>query len=349
MRESTARQAGRDHYGPDIQRAGIRTFCERYDLSQPGVEYFDAASGRSIEKLGAFQQALADADEYDVLLVFHSSWSFRNRHDATVFKRRFGHAGLAIVFTDQQLISGNPETKLQEGFHELIDEQRSDEQGRFSSGGLRQKFERGGVNGRPPLGYRRFHGEPGDARNGSLVVDERGKRTVRAIVELYLTGRHSMAEVAVMLNAQADDDGDLLHRSRLGRPLTKGAIEEILRNRTYTGVTVWRAGRPEEETRAGAHDAITPEEEWQQIEALRKSRTTRVGRRPRARAYPLSRLTRCQECGASFAGDTGGRRGSRRLRHSASVRCGSKRRTRLTSLRISSGRCCRSCSVSLTS
>ena len=145
------------------------------------------------------------------------------------------------------------------------------------------------------------------------------------VVELYLTGRHSMAEVAVILNTQADSDGEPLHRSRLGRPFTKGAIEEILRNRTYTGVTVWRAGRPEEEIRAGIHEAIITDDEWQQLEGLRESRTTRVGRRPVARAYPLSRLMRCHECGASFAGDTGGRRGSRRLRHSASVRCGLKR------------------------
>ena len=325
VRESTARQAGPDHYGPDVQRAGMHAFCERHGLRAPTVEYFDTASGRSIEKRGAFQQALEDADEYDVLLVFHSSRSFRNRHDAAVFKRRFRLAGLAIVFTDQQLISGNPETSLQEGFHELIDEQRSQEQGRFISGGLRQKFERGGVNGKPPLGYRRYHGDPGDPRNGSLVVDAHGKRTVRAIVELYMTGRHSMAELAVILNAQVDEEGEPLHRSRLGQPLTKGAIEEILRNRTYTGVAVWRAGRPEEQIRPGTHEAIISEDEWRQIGALRQSRTTLVGRRPRARAYPLSRLTRCHECGASFAGDTGGRQGSRRLRHSAGIRCSSKR------------------------
>ena len=115
VRESTARQAGPDHYGPDVQRAGIRAFSERYELLQPALEYFDAASGRSMEKRGAFQQALVDADEYDVLLVFHSSRSFRNRHDAAVFKKRFRQAGVALVFTDQQLISGNPDTSLQEG------------------------------------------------------------------------------------------------------------------------------------------------------------------------------------------------------------------------------------------
>ena len=49
MRESTERQAGADHFGPDLQRAGIREYCERNGIPPPEREYFDAASGRSIE------------------------------------------------------------------------------------------------------------------------------------------------------------------------------------------------------------------------------------------------------------------------------------------------------------
>ena len=324
IRESTPRQAEADHYGPDLQRAGIRAFCERFGISAPGREYFDTASGRRVKGRLALQDALADAGQYDVLLVFHSSRSFRNRHDAAVYKRQFREAGVVMVFTEQQIISGNPGTNLQEGFHELIDEQRSEEQGRFIAGALRQKFERGGVNGRPPLGYRRFHGELGDPRNGSLVLDKDGQRTVRAIVDLYIGGR-SMTEIAILLNARSDDTGELLHRTRLGRPLTKGSVEEVLRNRTYTGVTVWRPGTPDEEVRPGSHEAIVSDDEWARVEAIRRGRTNSSGRRSQSRVYPLSRVARCYVCGASFAGDTGGRERSRRLRHAASSACSAKR------------------------
>ena len=43
------------------------------------------------------------------------------------------------------------------------------------------------------------------------------------------------------------------------------------------------------------------------------------------RLYPLSGPARCFHCGGSFAGDTGGRRGKRRLRHAVSVICPNRR------------------------
>ena len=128
VRESTERQAGPDHYGPDLQRAGIRDYCERNGLQQPEHEYFDAASGRSMDRRTQLQRAIADgiAGEYEVLLVFHSSRSFRNSTDAKVAKRQLNEAGVTLIFTSQNLISGDPHRKVEEGLFELMDELRSD-------------------------------------------------------------------------------------------------------------------------------------------------------------------------------------------------------------------------------
>ncbi len=198
-------------------------------------------------------------------------------------------------------------------------------QGMFIASGLRQKFEKGGVNGVPPLGYGRYHGVPGDPKNGSLIINDQGRRTVRAIVELYLSGQQSAASIAMRLNVHLDEHGQPLHRTRLGLPLTKGSVEEVLRNRVYTGITVWQPGTPEEEIRPGSHEPIITQDEWDAIERIRARRTTRRGRRPVGRVYPLSGPARCFECSASFAGDTGGRRGKRRLRHAVSVSCVNRR------------------------
>ena len=91
------------------------------------------------------QEALADAErgEYDLLLFYHSSRSFRNRHDAAVAERKLRAAGVGLVFTSQNLISGDPGRTVEEGILELMDELRSDEQALFVASGLRQKFERG--------------------------------------------------------------------------------------------------------------------------------------------------------------------------------------------------------------
>ena len=325
VRESSPRQAEADRYGPDLQRKGISTFCDRWAIPHPEKEYFDASTGRRVDRRYALQHALEEADEYDALLMFHTSRSFRNRHDAAIWKTKFRQAGVQLVFTEQGIISGDPRYKIVEGFNELTDEISSDTQGMFIARGLRQKFEKGGVNGVPPLGYRRYHGLPGDEKNGSLIIDEQGRRTVRAIVELYLSGQQSAASIAMRLNAHLDEHGQPLHRTRLGLSLTKGSVEEVLRNRVYTGVTVWQPGTPEEEIRPGNHEPIITQDEWEAIERIRARRTTRRGRRPVGRVYPLSGPARCFECGASFAGDTGGRRGKRRLRHAVSVSCVNRR------------------------
>ena len=249
------------------------------------------------------------------------------KEEAVVWKKKLRDAGVILVFTQQGIISRDPRHKLIEGFNEIIDEQSSDTQGMLIAGGLRQKFEKGGVNGVPSIGYARYHGEPGDPKNGSLIVDDAKTPTVRAVVERYLTGRYSEAAIAIELSLQVDEEGRPLHTTRLGRTLTKASVEEILRNRTYTGVTVWRPGTPEEEVLQGTHEALITAEEWAEIERIRARRTTHRGRRPVSRSYPLSRPARCFYCRASFAGDTGGRKGARRLRHAISVVCENPRRS----------------------
>ena len=79
--------------------------------------------------------------------------------------------------------------------------------------------------------------------------------------------------------------------TRLGLPLTKGSVEEVLRNRVYSGVTVWRPGTPDEEIRPGSHEPIITHDEWEAIERIRDRRTTRCGRRPVGRS--LSRVRSC--------------------------------------------------------
>ena len=58
VRESSERQAMADRNGPDIQRSGIRRFCEQWGIPWPVPEYFDTASGRRMAGRSGLQQAL---------------------------------------------------------------------------------------------------------------------------------------------------------------------------------------------------------------------------------------------------------------------------------------------------
>ncbi len=139
IRESTERQALADRTGPALQRADIDRFVEQWGLETPEREYFDAASGRSVDGRLELQRALAEADQYDVLLVYNTSRSFRNFEDAAIWKAKFRHAGVTIVFTEPGIISGNRRTRLQERIAEIQDEEKVEEQGRMIANGLKQK------------------------------------------------------------------------------------------------------------------------------------------------------------------------------------------------------------------
>ena len=316
IRESSVRQADADRFGPAIQRAGIRAFCAKYGLEEPQHWYFDKATGRTVDGRTQLQQAYEDRGQYDVLIFFNTSRSFRNREDAATWKPKLRRVGLTLVFAEQEIISGDPKSKSTEFIHEFADEQRSDEQSMFVRSSLRQKFERGMVNGTAPIGYERLYGPPGDARRGELVTDASGKATVRAIWDLALTGKCSDAVIATRLNAERDADGLPVHRSRRGAPLTPSAVRIILTTRTYTGVTVWHPGTEEELVRPATHEAIVSPEEFERMAQVRRARAHLPGRAPtRARVYPLSRRARCYECCRPYVGDAGGKGGYMRMRH----------------------------------
>ena len=323
MRESTEGQAAADRYGPDAQRSGIRRFLAEFDLPYPGLEYFDKASGRSTEGRLELQRALTDAQAglFTVLLIFHSSRAFRNRHEAAIWKERFRHAGVTIIFVEQRLISGNPGDTMAEAVYELLDEHQSEVQGMMIASGLRSKFEKGLHNGTAPLGFRRFHGDVGDARNGELLVDDSEAATVRTLAEQYCTGRFSFASLATWANTQTDAHGQPLFRTKRGRPFSKGAVEELMRNPIYRGQVAYHPGTPEQEQRPGRHEALITAEQWETICAIRQRHTRRVGGGGGVRrTYPLSGPTVCQQCRCKYTGDTSGK-GRRRMRHAPGVDC----------------------------
>ena len=273
-----------------------------------------------------FSPALTRVDDgvrgdFRVLLVFHSSRSFRNSLDAKLAKRQLREAGVVLVFTSQNLISGDPTRKVEEGLLEMMDELRSDEQAMFVASGLRQKFERGLHNGTVPLGYERFRAVPGDPANGELRIVESEAQTVRRIFELYAGGKHSELEVALTLNAGTDDGGAPIHRTKRGTPFTEGGIGEMLSNRVYTGVIIWHPHSDHEEVRDGRHEALIDADLFERVQQIKRERTHWRGRRPVARPYPLTRRAFCHDCGTTVAGDTGGKNNYRRMRHGRTGLC----------------------------
>ena len=93
VRDSTLDQ--RDGFGPELQRRAIESFASTHGLALGSAWYTDFITGTSTLKRSGFRQALQDAqaDKFDVLLVYHTSRFARNRTDAMRYKAELKNWG----------------------------------------------------------------------------------------------------------------------------------------------------------------------------------------------------------------------------------------------------------------
>ncbi|RLC78739.1 MAG: hypothetical protein DRJ03_24745 [Chloroflexi bacterium] len=140
-----------------------------------------------------------------------------------------------------------------------------------------------------PYGYR----HTGDAKTPPVIVEEEAK-AVRMAFERYATGQYSYQEIADLLNKAG-------FRTRAGRRFSKDTVADVIRNRFYTGVVVYKEGSrggDVGETYPGLHEPIISEELWNAALRIRQrhhhaSRTFQRQLRP----YLLSRIGHCHICG----------------------------------------------------
>lgn len=107
------------------------------------------------------------------------------------------------------------------------------------------------IGGLPPLGY--------DVRDRALVANEAEAETVRMIFRRYLA-----LGCARALKAELDTEGVVSKRrpnGSGGKPISRGALYELLRNPVYIGET-----RHTGERHPGMHEAILDREAWDAVQ-----------------------------------------------------------------------------------
>jgi DNA invertase Pin-like site-specific DNA recombinase len=307
-RESTEEQTAR---GTPVerQRHDIERAAEELGLiAVPPLWYQSTGSGER-EGIPELQQALADAGQYDILVVFATSRFARRRAEAVRMKAAFAKAGIIIYFVAERMISGVYASSLQEGVGEVLDEHANEEKRLFVSGGLRERQLSGKWVGSIPYALRRHLADNADGTrswDGTLEPEPAEAAVLRRIFGECLAG-HSMPEIALRLNAES-----LTNR---GGPWRKSTIRKMIANPIYAGRLV-RYRSPTQNhyfNESDAHDgrqtldvpwAIISPVDWQAAQSVFPGRRSPM--KP-GRQYPLSAVLHCGKCGGRMQGAYNGK------------------------------------------
>ena len=157
----------------------------------------------------------------------------------------------------------------------------------------------------------------GDGRN--LAPHPLDSIAVRKMFEWYVHGDHSDADIAERINSYEHvlPDGTVVHFRSRGRgqgsgfppgPYGKDTIRSMLQHVVYTGVITYKG-----DALPGNHPAIIDEESFAQAQRVRRLRGTNpqsqnTTSKAMARAFLLTGILRCGQCGSQMRGQTGAKK-----------------------------------------
>ena len=305
IRESTEEQG--EGFSPDAQRERIREFAPENDLELIG-EYCDFHSGwRKSAARPQFQRLMADAaaGKFDVVLVFHTSRFARSQVEARRYKQMLREKlGIRVISVTQPMGEdhSDPSSFLAESIHEMFDEYYSVPLSFRVRSGLKEKARQGHLVGQLPFGY--LH----DPRSKLAIPDPERAPLVLEAFERYVGGQESDLTIARWLNATGA-------RTTRNRPFGKDGVREMLCNSAYCGYIGGKRDRSR--TVRGLHEPIVSEELYERVQEVRGWRNRVLKPGPPSGEYLLSKLLRCERCGARMHATRGGSNAARRYMCSA--------------------------------
>jgi DNA invertase Pin-like site-specific DNA recombinase len=200
----------------------------------------DGYSGRDVKR-PAYQQMMAERDQWDILLVLKIDRIHRNSRNFMGMMDDLGRWGKDFVSATESLDTGTATGRFVADMLQRIAQLESEQTGERVHMGMRQAAEEGKFLGMSdPYGYRY---DP-EAKNLIVVAEE--AKVVREIFHMYYEGRESMQAIANILNARAVP-------TKKGRQWSKRQVFRILRCPLYEGTGHW-----EDVLSPNSHEAIIP-------------------------------------------------------------------------------------------
>ncbi len=255
-----------------------REACEAYIRSQKAAGWIalptmyddGGISGGTMER-PALQRLLTDiaAGRIDTVVVYKVDRLTRSLADFAKIVDAFDAKGVSFVSVTQQFNTTTSMGRLTLNMllsFAQFEREVTGERIRDKIAASKQKGM--WMGGNPPLGY--------DVLDRKLVVNEPEAERVRDIFRLYseLKSVRALKEELDAVGIVSKRGVDRFGRSRGGKPLARGALYLMLKNRIYRGEIVHK-----DKAYPGLHDAIVDEALWDLVQtALAENRVERVTR-----------------------------------------------------------------------
>ena len=277
-----------------------RESCEAYIASQRQEGWFlvpdhyddGGISGGTLERPG-LQRLLRDVEDgcVDVVVVYKIDRLSRSLVDFTKLVEVFDRHEVTFVSITQAFNTTSSMGRLTLNIllsfaqfeREVIGERIRDKFAASRKKGL-------WMGGTPPLGY--------DVKNRKLIVNKGEAALLRHIFDRFVR-----LGSATTLVAELKADGYRTKtwttqkgRIREGRPIDKGFLYKLFRNRIYLGEAVHKG-----ESFPGEHSAIIDQAQWDKVHAiLAENPKARANRTRATTPMPLKGLIRCGHCDAAM-------------------------------------------------
>lgn len=264
----------------------------------------DGISGTNTKKRAAFNQMIKDAKcgNFDLIITKEISRFARNILDSVGYTRELKAIGVGVIFLNDNINTLDNDAEMRLAFLSTMAQEESRKTSERVKWGLRRQMENGVVLGRDMLGY--------DVRNGKLIVNEEGARTVRLIYHKFLDEGKGAHRIAKELREEG------IKTSSRMKDWSYTVILRILRNEKYCGDLVQQKtytpdylthqkkrnhGEVETVTIRDHHEPIISRKRFEAAQRELESRKpfqSTVG--TFANRYALSGKIVCAECGARF-------------------------------------------------
>ena len=288
-RVSTSMQAEEGKSIP-AQLAEMHEYAERRAWTVV-AEFVDAGySGSSLDRPGI--QAMLEAAEahaFDILLVHELSRLSRSIFDTLKIFEILGRHNIGFASVKEPNFDfSTPAGRLFLTMLAALNQYYLDILKQHVAKSKRQRARQGLYNASiVPYGYR----HAGDA-DTPPIIDPEPARAVRMAFEYYATANYSFQQIADLLN----DSG---FRTYSNRNFSKDTIDDMLRNRFYTGVVVYGTNRKDQppEIYPGQHEAIISKDIFDAVQQARKKRRGAIrSYQSQYRTYLLNAVATCDIC-----------------------------------------------------